>query len=85
MSEEEKNKRKFQFALAKAQVDFEYWFAFAIGMVAVAYAMLAYYIDDLWKTYATYGLLVLAAAFLIWVYNQKEESFKKIRKAYVEN
>lgn len=84
MSEEEKKERKFQFALAKAQVDFEFWFAFSIGMFAVAYAMLAYFKDNFWATVATDGLLLLAALFLIRVYNLKEKRFKQIRETYIE-
>jgi hypothetical protein len=85
MSEEEKKNRKFQFDLTKVQVDFEFWFAFSIGMLAIGYAMLAYFKDNLVGSIAADGVLLFAVLFLVRVYNLKEERFKAIRKKYIES
>jgi len=85
MGEDDKRNRKFQYALAKAKVDFQFWFAFAIGMLAIGYTLMSYFRDNLFGSFATCGLISLAAIFLIRVYNLKEERFKDIKKEYIDS
>jgi len=47
MNEDDKRNRKFQYDLTKAQVDFEFWFALSFGVLAIGYALLSYYKDNL--------------------------------------
>jgi len=85
MSEDDKRDRKFQYALTKAQVDFEFWFALSIGTLAIGYALLSYYKDNLLGIIATDGLLLLAFLSMVRVYNLKEQRFKDIKKKYIDS
>jgi membrane protein YdbS with pleckstrin-like domain len=85
MGEDYKKNRKFQYDLTKAKVDFQFWFAFAIGMLAIGYALISYFKDNLFGSIAACGVILLAAFFLIRVYNLKEERFKDIKKEYIDS
>jgi hypothetical protein len=85
MSEEDKRNRKFQYALTKAQVDFEFGFALTIGILAIGYALLSYYKDNLLASIVTDGLLLVTFLSLVRVYNLKERKFKEIKQKFIDS
>jgi hypothetical protein len=53
-------------------------------MLAIGYALLSYFKDNLLGLIATNGLLLVAVAFLIRIYHIKEDRFKDIKRRYIE-